>query len=115
VGSYVQKLGYQLFYYDEIIGEFPPSGLGPCTYLIAHCPEVTYSNQIDLVKDFLAAHEQSGGTTMPEHSSVVVNSVNKNELIFTKNSVVVDPWRKIPQMKDITVIHYGDTRSRLPA
>jgi UDPglucose 6-dehydrogenase len=110
VGFYVKKYGVDLHYHDEVIGEFAPNEGGPYTYLLAHSPEITYADQLDHVKDFLGAHLTLGGTAKPEHSSVVVNSANKSSLHFIPGSVVVDPWRKLPAIKDIQVIHYGNTR-----
>lgn len=110
VGSYVQELGGKIYYYDEIIGEFPPEDVGPATYLLAHSPEVTYGDQLEKVQEFVKEHFSQGGTSLPEHSSVVVNSGNKKAIKFNPGSVIVDPWRKLPSMKGFRVVHYGNTR-----
>ena len=111
VGHYVEELGGTLYYYDEIIGEFPPSDAnGPFTYLLAHSPEITYGDQLDEVQEFTGRHFETGGTSLPEHSSVLVNSGNKKEISFVSGSVIVDPWRKIPNIPGLRVIHYGNSR-----
>jgi hypothetical protein len=33
-------------------------------------------------------------------------------LNFPDGSVVVDPWRKVPSIPGVEVIHYGNTRDR---
>jgi len=48
-----------------------------------------------------------------EHSSVVVNTGNRTAITFTPGSIVVDPWRRIPPMPNIEVIHYGNTSNRV--
>lgn len=114
VGHYVEKLGGTLYYYDEIIGEYPPSDIeGPFTYLMAHSPEITYGDQLDDVEEFTGRHLEAGGTSLPEHSSVLVNSGNQKEINFANGSIVIDPWRKIPSITGIKVIHYGNTRSNM--
>ena len=30
--------------------------------------------------------------------------------IFPEGSVIIDPWRKCPQINGCTVVHYGNTR-----
>ena len=110
VGHYVEELKGKLYFYDEILDEFPPQDGGPYTYLLAHSPEITYGDQLDQVEEFIDRHHESGGTALPEHSSVLVNSGNKKRLEFAVNSVVVDPWRKLPEIPKIKVIHYGNTR-----
>jgi hypothetical protein len=39
-----------------------------------------------------------------------VKTGNGSELSFAPNSIVVDPWRKTPDIDGVSVIHYGNTR-----
>ncbi len=112
VGHYLQELNIEQYYYDEIVCEFPPPTLGRSVYLLAHSPEVTYGNQLRQVEEFVTAKSQDGPAFDGEHSSVVVNTGNKRPIEFVPGSVVVDPWRRVPPMPHVQVIHYGDTRSR---
>ena len=112
VGSYLEEFRSEYYYYDEIIGEFPPENLGKAVYLLAHSPEVTYGSQLREVEEFVAERSTTGHAFEREHSSVVINTGNKRPIEFTPGSVVVDPWRRVPPMPHVQVIHYGDTRSR---
>jgi UDPglucose 6-dehydrogenase len=112
VGHYITEMNGELYYYDDVIGEFPPNGLGPCTYLLAHSPEVTYGNQLDHVEKFHQSHGESGSKVL-EHSSVMFNTGKNKQIVFNPNSTIVDPWRKFPSVKGLDVIHYGDTRNRV--
>jgi len=107
VGHYVEKMGFKLYYYDEVIGEIPPQEIldSPAVYLLAHNPEVTYGNQLDFVKGWYDQHRVTDAD-----EALTVATANGTELKFAEGSVVVDPWRKVPQIKDIRVIHYGNTR-----
>ncbi len=110
VGHYVEDLGGQLYFYDDILNESPPDGLGPCVYLLAHSPEITYGDQLDKVSEFISRHQINGGTSVPEHSSAVLHLENARDLTFNAGSVIVDPWRKTPEISGLTIIHYGNTR-----
>ena len=110
VGHYVEELGGQLFYYDDILDEFPPKNNKPYTYLLAHSPEITYGKQLDHVKEFTKRHKDLGGTLKQEHSSVLISFENIKNIEFNNDSIIVDPWRKCPKMKGLKVIHYGNTR-----
>jgi len=107
VGHYVQKMGFDLYYYDEVIGEIPPQEIldKPAVYLLAHNPEVTYGDQLDFVKDWYDHHRVTDAD-----EALTVATANGTELNFVEGCVVVDPWRKIPPLKDVRVIHYGNTR-----
>jgi len=84
VGYYVEKLGREVYYYDQYF-EKPPKNIleNPAVYLIAHSSYATYNVQDD--NDF-------------DHS------------IIAPGSIVVDPWRKCPDIPGVKVIHYGNTR-----
>lgn len=107
VGHYVEELGGELYYYDEVMEELPPKEIlnKPAVYLIAHNPEVTYGNQLDFVKEWYGNHRVT-----ESDEALTVATANGSELKFTAGSIIVDPWRKIPDITDVTVIHYGNTR-----
>lgn len=109
VGHYVEVLGGKLFYYDEFTGDEPPKDIGPVVYLIAHNPEITYGKQLDNVAKFHERHSTFGSKNY-EHSSVLLNVGNIKNIKFTDGSVIIDPWRKIPKLPNLTVRHYGNTR-----
>ena len=89
VGHYVKQAGHDVKYLDpladdptEIITELT----SPAVILWAHNRKITY-NYIDGQTDTLPY------CTIP------------------KNSVIVDPWRQLPNIEGLTVIHYGNTRN----
>ena len=86
VGHYVEKFGASVFYDDDYTGDKPPSDLGPAAYLLAHDPATTFLGCLD------PDPEKNGLASFPE------------------GSVIVDPWRKFPQIPGCEVIHYGNTR-----
>jgi UDPglucose 6-dehydrogenase len=89
VGHYVKQLGFNCRYIDpladdktDVISEIHT----PSVVLWAHNRKITYEytgNQED---------------TQPYCE-------------IPKGSIIVDPWRKMSQLTDYTVIHYGNTRS----
>ena len=89
VGHYVKQLGFNCRYIDpladdktDVMSEIHT----PSVILWAHNRKITYEytgNQED---------------TQPYCE-------------IPKGSIIVDPWRKISQLTDYTVIHYGNTRS----
>ena len=86
VGYYVKEFGVDVHYDDDYTGDKPPSDLGPAAYLLAHDPATTFLGCLDPDPD-------------------------KNGLpAFPEGSVIVDPWRKCPQITGCKVIHYGNTR-----
>jgi len=108
VGHYVEEAGIKLYYYDEVVGEIPPQDIldQPAVYLIAHNPAITYGEQLDFVKGWYSEHRV---TDCDE--ALTVATANGSELSFAPGSVVVDPWRKIPDIPDVVVVHYGNTRN----
>ncbi len=82
----MESLGGVVYYDDEYTGDKPPENIGPSSYLLAHDPETTFLGCLDPDPD------------KPEKS------------IFPEGSVVIDPWRKCPNISGCTVIHYGNTR-----
>lgn len=86
VGHYVEALGGVVYYDDDYTGDKPPVGLGPASYLLGHDPESTFLGCLDPDPD------------------------KEDNLVFPKGSVIIDPWRKCPEISGCTVVHYGNTR-----
>ena len=86
VGHYVKEMGVDVYYDDEYTGDKPPDNLGAAAYLIAHNPEATFLGCLD---------------PDPE---------KQEKSIFPEGSIIIDPWRKCPQINGCEVIHYGNTR-----
>mgnify|MGYP001211231402 CR=1 FL=1 len=109
VGHYVKEMGYDLFYYDEVVGEIPPESVlnKPAVYLLAHNPEITYGEQLDYVKGWYNGKHR----VTEADEALTVATANGTELSFPEGSIVVDPWRKIPPMEMVQVVHYGNTRA----
>lgn len=107
VGHYVEEYGAELYYFDEVMGELPPADVlaKPAVYLLAHNPQITYGEQLDFVKGWYANHRVTGAD-----EALTVATANGTELSFAKGSVVVDPWRKTPELPGVIVVHYGNTR-----
>ncbi len=106
VGHYIEQQGYDLYYYDELTGDIPFKYIlkKPAVYLLAHNPEVTYGDQLDTVPGWYDNHNVSDCDT------ALISTGNGTKLKFAKGSIVVDPWRKTPDMKGVKVVHYGNTR-----
>lgn len=106
VGHYIESSpSYNLYYLDEVIGDKPPANLGKAVYLMAHCPEITYGAQLDFVDNWYADHSVSAADT-----ALTVSTANGTALTPVSGSVVVDPWRRTPEMPNVRVVHYGNTR-----
>ena len=107
VGHYVESMGAKLYYLDEVMGEIPPQEVldNPAVYLLAHNPQITYGEQLDYVKGWYANHRVTGAD-----EALTVATANGTALSFAKGSVVVDPWRKTPELSGVNVVHYGNTR-----
>ena len=60
---------------------------------------------MDFVKGWYDEHKVTGAD-----EALTVATANGTELNFAEGSVVVDPWRKIPPIEGVEVIHYGNTR-----
>tara|TARA_Y100001968_G_scaffold57146_1_gene48304 strand:- start:82 stop:903 length:822 start_codon:yes stop_codon:yes gene_type:complete len=86
VGHYVEKFGVPVYYDDDYTGDKPPTDLGAAAYLLAHDPETTFLGCLDPDPD------------------------KQEKDIFPEGSIIIDPWRKCPDIKGCTVIHYGNTR-----
>ena len=108
VGHYIDKEGIDLYYYDEVMGEIPPQEIldEPAVYLLAHNPEITYGEQLDFVKGWYDEHRVTGAD-----EALTVATANGTTLNFARGSIVVDPWRKLPPMDGVKVVHYGNTRN----
>ena len=108
VGHYVEKSGHELYYYDEQTGDMPPQEVlaNPAVYLMAHNPAVTYGDQLDTVPGWYGEHSATGCD-----GALTVATGNGSELSFAEKSVILDPWRTLPDIEGCTVIHYGNTRS----
>ena len=109
VGHYVEEAGVELYYYDEVVGEIPPENIlnKPAVYLLAHNPGITYGEQLDFVKGWYNGKHR----VTEADEALTVATANGTELNFAEGSVVFDPWRKIPPIEGVRVIHYGNTRS----
>jgi len=107
VGHYVQKMGFDLYYFDEQTGDMPPQEIldNPAVYLLAHNPQITYGEQLDFVPKWYGEHNVTDCDT-----ALTIKTGNGSEIAFAKGSVVIDPWRKTPQLEGVRVIHYGNTR-----
>ena len=107
VGHYVEEMGCELYYLDEVVGEMPPANVlaRPAVYLLGHNPQVTYGEQLDFVNDWYAEHRVTGAD-----EALTVATANGTELDFVEGSIVVDPWRKTPAIPGVQVVHYGNTR-----
>jgi UDPglucose 6-dehydrogenase len=107
VGHYVSEMGGELYYLDEVMGEIPPADVlsKPAVYLLAHNPQITYGEQLDFVAGWYADHRVTGAD-----EALTVATANGTKLSFAEGSVVVDPWRKTPELSGVTVVHYGNTR-----
>jgi len=107
VGTFVEEMGAELKYYDPLCGETPKIEEPHC-FLLAHDPEVTYGNQLDIVKQFHMSH------TINEADTAFMNQESQahTSVQFPNGSVIVDPWRKMPPIPSCSVIHYGNTRHR---
>ena len=107
VGHYIEQEGIDLYYYDEQTGNIPPQEIlnEPAVYLLAHNPGITYGDQLDFVPKWYGDHNV---TDCDE--ALTVKTGNGSKLNFAKGSIVVDPWRKTPNIDGVQVIHYGNTR-----
>ena len=110
VGHYVEAMGADLYYLDEVVGETPPAEVlaKPAVYLLAHNPAVTYGEQLDFVKQWY----EGGHRITESDEALTVATANGTELNFAEGSVVVDPWRKTPALPGVDVVHYGNTRKQ---
>jgi UDPglucose 6-dehydrogenase len=85
IGHYCQEAGFDPIYIDPMTGDSVESAHG--VILLAHNRKITY--------------EYSGRT-----------AIQTLYCSIESGSIVVDPWRTyISDDKDVTVIHYGNTRS----
>ena len=107
VGHYVKKMGFDLYYFDEQTGDMPPQEVldNPAVYLLAHNPQITYGEQLDFVPKWYGEHNVTDCDT-----ALTIKTGNGSEIAFAKGSVVIDPWRKTPELEGVRVIHYGNTR-----
>jgi len=91
IGHYVNQAGHKIYYVDpladnttDVVVDFDRAAV----VLLAHNRHVTY------------------GYTGQQQQEVFYYNINSG-------SIVVDPWRSLPlDTKDLTVIHYGNTRNR---
>ena len=109
VGHYVEKQGYDLYYYDEQTGDIPDEEIlnKPAVYLLAHNPQITYGEQLDTVPGWYDRHKVTGAD-----EALTVATGNGTNMSFAEGSIVLDPWRKTPDIEGVTVIHYGNTRNK---
>jgi UDPglucose 6-dehydrogenase len=108
VGHYIEESTVDLHYLDEVCGDMPPQDVldKPAVYLLAHNPEITYGDQLDFVKGWYNGKHR----VTEADEALTVATANGTELSFAPGSVVVDPWRKLPDIPGCRVVHYGNTR-----
>ena len=58
------------------------------------------------IGDIVSPHDRK-----PVHFAVVATG-NGTNMSFAEGSIVLDPWRKTPDIEGVTVIHYGNTRNK---
>lgn len=87
VGHFVEAEGVSLTYADPLTGDTDVAD-APAVILMAHNAKVTY--------------EGTG----------VDGSLQGWYFEPTVGSIIVDPWRTIPDITGMTVIHYGNTRTK---
>ena len=90
VGFYVKEAGMPVVYVDPLADnqdEVVAGVEGPAVYLWAHNRKITY--------------EYTGE-----------QSDTKPYCAIVKDSVIVDPWRKLQSTDEVKVIHYGNTRGQ---
>lgn len=85
VGHYIQEAGIKFQYADPLTNDIVEDGT-VAVVLLAHNASVTYF-----------------GTGVDIKAEGFYYKLGKN-------SVILDPWRTTPQLVDMTVIHYGNTR-----
>ena len=87
VGHYVKAAGIELHYVDPLTGDdFQPNH--PCIFLMAHNAGVTYLGT---------------GVEVKEHTFYCN---------VPTGSIIVDPWRQLPDMPGVKVIHYGNPKKQ---
>ena len=90
VGFYVKEAGMPVVYVDPLADnqdEVVADVEGPAVYLWAHNRKITY--------------EYTGE-----------QADTKPYCAIAKDSVIVDPWRKLQSTDEVKVIHYGNTRGQ---
>ena len=90
VGFYVKEAGMPVVYVDPLADnqdEVVAGVEGPAVYLWAHNRKITY--------------EYTGE-----------QADTKPYCAIAKDSVIVDPWRKLQSTDEVKVIHYGNTRGQ---
>ena len=109
VGHYIENQGYDLYYYDEQTGDIPDEEIlnKPAVYLLAHNPQITYGEQLDTVPGWYDTHKVTGAD-----EALTVATGNGTNMSFAEGSIVLDPWRKTPDIEGVEVIHYGNTRNK---
>ena len=108
VGHYIEEAGHELHYLDEQTGDMPSQEVldSPAVYLMAHNPAVTYGDQLDTVPGWYGEHNATDCD-----GALTVATGNGSELNFAEHSIILDPWRTLPNVAGCTVIHYGNTRN----
>lgn len=85
VGHYVAEAGVAFDYVDPLTGDMHQY-TSPRVFLMAHNASITYAGT------GVAVHEASFYCNIPE------------------GSIIVDPWRQLPDVPGVQVIHYGNPR-----
>jgi len=91
IEHFLRKWGLETEFVDPLTGDKRTTS-GPAVFLMAHNAEVTYANTgVD-------------ATGRPQFYCDI-----------PAGSVVLDPWRKLPPLPGVEVIHYGNTRGAVSA
>ena len=88
IGYYINEAGFAVNYLDPLADDGTnviQSVKGACILLMAHNRQITYGYTGDVRDDTFYTPIEAG-------------------------SVIVDPWRKLSDMKGYEIIHYGNTR-----
>ena len=75
--------------------------------MLAHNPQITYGAPLDTVPGWYDTHKVTGAD-----EALTVATGNGTNMSFAEGSIVLDPWRKTPDIEGVTVIHYGNTRNK---
>ena len=90
IGHYIKERGHTVNYIDPLADDRTDcveDVAGPAVILMAHNRNITYGYT---------------GEAAADH----------NYFDFKYGSIIVDPWRKLPDIVGMTVVHYGNTRTK---
>jgi len=91
VAHFLQERGIDTEFVDPLTQDARSTG-GPAVFLLAHNASVTYA-----------------------HTGVDASAAPRFYCDIPKGSVILDPWRTLPAMRDVIVVPYGNTREHAAA